>query len=295
MKRTILFFCIFLSTIVGARNVNPYKPDASVAPQRKGMKLVFSDEFNKEGKPDPANWGNETGFKRNEELQWYQADNANCTKGRLLIEGRKANFPNPNYEAGSKHWYTNRKTVKYTSSSINTSGKQAWTFGRFEVRARIDTAMGSWPAIWTLGVNYEWPACGEIDMLEFYRPGNVPSILANVASGTSKRWKAKWDGSEKPLSTFLQMDKDWVKKYHVWCMDWTKDSINLYVDDMLLNTTLLSETVNPDGTSPFLQPQYMLLNLALGGVNGGDPSKSHFPVTFEVDYVRIYQKTTSEK
>ena len=125
-------------------------------------------------------------------------------------------------------------------------------------------------------------------MLEFYRPDNVPTILGYVACGTGKSWNAKWDSSKKTLATLLQADNDWVRKYHVWRIDWTKDSINLYVDDILLNTTLVSEMANADGTNPFLQPQYLLLNLALGS-NGGDPSQSNFPIKFEVDYVRVYQ------
>ena len=159
------------------------------------------------------------------------------------------------------------------------------------MRARIDTAMGAWPAIWTLGIDKEWPSCGEVDMLEFYRPDGVPSILANVASGTNVRYKGKWDSVKKTLASLIAKDKRWPEKFHIWRMDWNKDSINLYVDNELLNTTLLSETINADGSNPFMQPHYLLLNLALGGVNGGDPSQSRFPITFEVDYVRVYQST----
>ena len=268
--------------------VNPFSPDAGIPQKIAGMKLVFSEEFNYEGKPDSAIWGYETGFKRNDELQWYQRDNANCSGGRLLIEGKKVNFQNPNFSPESTDWRKNRKTVHYTAACITTAHKKSWLFGRFEVRARIDTTMGAWPAIWLLGEKKEWPSNGEIDMLEFYRPDNIPSILANVASGTKQRFKPKWDSFKKPLKELLQIDKDWVKKYHVWRMDWTKDTIKLYVDDVLFNTTLLSETINTDGFNPFLQPQYMLLNLALGS-NGGEPSQSKFPITFEVDYVRVYQ------
>jgi len=71
-------------------------------------------------------------------------------------------------------------------------------------------------------------------------------------------------------------------------MDWNKDSINLYLDDVLLNTCLLNQTINADGTNPFTKPQYLLLNLALGS-NGGDPDKTSFPIKFEVDYVRVYR------
>jgi len=72
-------------------------------------------------------------------------------------------------------------------------------------------------------------------------------------------------------------------------MDWDKDSINLFLDDVLMNTTVLNQTLNPDGSYPFLQPHFLLLNLAIGG-NGGDPSASSTPIKYEVDYVRVYQK-----
>jgi len=289
MKFLSAFIISFLSIVsaIGA-TISPYTPDSSRPKKVTGMKLVFNEEFNYQGAPNPEIWSCENGFQRNEELQWYQNKNANCKNGCLVIEGKKENFPNPNYIPESKSWRTNRQDVDYTAASLISKDKKSWLFGRFEVRARIDTAMGAWPAIWTLGIDKEWPSCGEIDMLEFYRPAGVPSILANVASGTNVRYKGKWDSVKKTLASLMAKDKRWPEKFHIWRMDWNKDSINLYVDDELLNTTLLSETINADGSNPFLQPHYILLNLALGA-NGGDPSQSRFPITFEVDYVRVYQ------
>jgi len=279
----------FISVILG-ETINPYNPDQSKPTEIAGMKLVFNEEFDYAGSPDAQIWSYETGFKRNEELQWYQRKNAICKGGCLVIEGKTDNFPNPNFIPESNNWKTSRAKVLFTSASVTTSGKKSWLFGRFEVRARIDTASGSWPAIWTLGISKEWPSCGEIDMMEFYRPKGIPSILSNVASGTEVRFKAKWNSIKKSVADLMTKDKEWPLKFHIWRMDWSKDSINLYIDNELLNTTLLTETINPDGSNPFLQPHYLLLNLALGA-NGGEPGKSRFPIIFEVDYVRIYQKT----
>ena len=170
MQHSLFFAFALLPILATAQTVNQFSPDSSQPTEISGMKLVFSEEFNYDGKPDSKIWNYETGYKRNEELQWYQANNANCKDGRLLIEGKKTDFPNPNYDAESHSWKTNRQTVEYTAASITTQGKKSWKFGRFEVRARIDTVMGAWPAIWLLGENYEWPSSGEIDMLEFYRP-----------------------------------------------------------------------------------------------------------------------------
>lgn len=290
MKKSVfIFICLSISALSHAQRINPQSPDPNPPIQIPGMKMVWSDEFNTKGKPNPGNWSHEKGFVRNEELQWYQEENAACTNGVLLIESRREEIPNPKYQAGSRNWKTNREFAHYSSSSINTRELKQWLYGRFEIRARIDTAMGSWPAIWALGTSNPWPASGEIDLMEFYRPKGEPTILANVAWGTNRQYVAKWHTEMIPLSKFTAADPDWVKKFHVWRMDWTSESIKLYLDDELLNTTLLSETINPDGSNPFTKPQYLLLNLAIGG-NGGDPSKTKFPVRYEVDYVRVYQE-----
>lgn len=270
-----------------AQKSNGFEPDYSKPKAIKGMKLIWNDEFNTNGKPDPNYWRYEKGFVRNQELQWYQPDNATCKDGVLLIEGRKESIKNPNYVADSKDWRTNREYAEYTSTSIQTRGLKQWKFGRVEVRAKIDTSMGSWPAIWTLGVDKPWPSNGEIDIMEFYRVKGIATILANVAWGTEKQYVAKWDEAKIPLTQFLAKDKDWPNKFHIWRMDWDKDAINLYLDDELLNTTAIGETLNPDGSNGFLQEHYLLLNLALGG-NGGKPASDL--IKYEVDYVRIYQK-----
>lgn len=249
-----------------------------------GYRLVWADEFDIDGAPDPKNWNYETGFARNEELQWYQPDNATVKDGMLVIEARKERVANPDYRAGSSDWKTSRQYAEYTSTSMTTSGLQSWLFGRLEMRARIPTGAGMWPAWWTLGVSGEWPSNGEIDIMEYYK-GNV---LANVACGTSTRWTAKWDSSTKSLSSLG--GASWTAAFHVWRMDWDDQKIDLYLDGVLLNSVTLSSMLNPDGSSPFKQKHYMLVNLAIGGVNGGDPSGSTFPVQYEVDWIRVFQK-----
>jgi beta-glucanase (GH16 family) len=290
MKKIGFLLSVFLFTqAVLAQKVNNFAPDFSSPPVLPGMTLLWNDEFNTDGKPDPASWRYETGFVRNQELQWYQQDNANCKGGVLLIEGRREKVSNPRFAPGNQNWQASREFAEYTSASIQTRGFRQWQFGRFEIRARIDTVHGAWPAIWTLGIAKEWPSNGEIDIMEFYRIKDVPTILANFAWGTEKRFSGKWDDLKKPLTDFTAVDADWIKKFHIWRMDWDNKSIKLFLDDQLLNEVSLSETVNPDGFNPFLQPHYILLNLAIGA-NGGDPGRAQFPVKYEIDYVRIYQK-----
>ena len=255
-----------------------------------GLKLVWSDEFNKDGRPDPKNWTYERGFVRNQELQWYQPENARCENGMLIIEGRRQHKENPRYRADGRDWRQNREYAEYTSSSLTTRRLHSWKFGRFEMRGRIDTRTGLWPAFWTLGIQGSWPSNGEIDIMEYYRG----VLLANAAWATEKRWVPKWDDIKKPITEFN--DPNWSEKFHIWRMDWDADSIKLYVDDMLLNEVDLSKTINGDeeGKNPFHQPHYIILNLAIGGKAGGDPSNTKFPAKFEVDYVRIYQKQAED-
>ena len=255
-------------------------------PALKGFKLVWSDEFNTDGPPKSANWHFENGFVRNQELQWYQPGNAWCKEGKLIIEARRDKKTNPHYVVGSSDWKKNRENIEYTSSSINTSGKQSWLYGQFIMRAKINISDGLWPAWWTLGVNGRWPSNGEIDIMEYYDR----KLLANVACGTALPYKAEWFTKTRSIDSLG--GEQWASKFHIWRMDWNENSIALYVDDSLMNFVELSKLVNKDslGVNPFKQPHYMLLNLAVGGMNGGDPGGTKFPNRFEVDYVRVYQK-----
>ncbi|WP_370457778.1 family 16 glycosylhydrolase [Dysgonomonas sp. 216] len=258
-----------------------------------GYNLVWSEEFNYAGQPDTLFWNHEHGFVRNEEFQWYQPANAVCGEGVLTIHGRKEQIKNPLYRSDLGSNWRNREYANYTASSIKTDGKKEFLYGRFEVRARIPVADGAWPAIWTLGSSMEWPSNGEIDIMEYYRIDNIPHILANAAWGTERRYNAKWNSKAIPFSHFLEKDARWADKFHVWRMDWDEEAICLYLDDELLNEIPLSETQNGslgDFRNPFKQSHYILLNLAIGGMHGGIPDDSAFPVKYEVDYVRVYQK-----
>jgi beta-glucanase (GH16 family) len=238
-------------------------PATSVSPE---WRLVWNDEFN-DTSINTSDWGYEIGYKRNNEAQYYtnRTENARLEGGNLVIEARREDYSG----------------YKYTSASINTSGKKTWQYGRFELRAKIPTPQGSWPAWWTLGVNNGWPKNGEIDIMEFYKG----KILANVAY-QNPQGSTVWDSFTKDISNY---SSNWPNEYHTWVMEWNADNIKLYVDNELLNTFSVSSATN--GTyNPFRQPHYMLINLAIGGNNGGDPSQTTFPLKYYVDYVRVYQK-----
>ncbi|HEX6924912.1 MAG TPA: glycoside hydrolase family 16 protein [Longimicrobiaceae bacterium] len=255
----------------------------TAAQAQSDYRLVWSDEFDQPGQPDSTNWTYERGFVRNEELQWYQPENARVENGMLIIEARRESKPNPTYQPGSDDWRRSRPEIDYTSASLTTRGRHSWQYGRFEMRARIDTRPGMWPAFWTLGVSGRWPAGGEIDIMEYYRG----MVLANVAWARDEPGRAFWDDLRKPIDDY---PRGWEDEFHVWRMDWTPERIELYLDDELLNSTDLSETVNFDGRNPFHAPHYLIVNLAVGGTNGGDPSATEFPARYEIDYIRVYQR-----
>jgi len=254
-----------------------------------GYELVWADEFDKDGVPNPENWSFEEGFQRNKEVQWYQKGNAVCKDGKLYIQAREEIKRNPQYVKGSTAWNEKEKFIEYTSSSISTKGKHSWTMGRFVMKAKLAHGEGMWPAFWTVGDKGEWPSNGEIDIMEYYDK----SILANVASGTKNRWQARWS-SKKTKVKDISQDKEWLDQFHIWRMDWDEKSIRLYLNDQLLNETPLSKTFNSDlkygPKNPFHHPQFIILNLALGGDNGGDVTKANLDCAFVIDYVRVYQR-----
>ncbi len=275
-------------------SIDDYHPSTDVN-QYEGYKLVWQDEFDKDGRP-AAHWTYEHGFVRNRELQWYQPDNAIVKDGMLVIEGRKEVVPNPQYEMGSDDWRRNRKQAEYTSACLTTRESFRFKYGRVEVRAMIPTASGSWPAIWLLGNQWGWPSCGEIDMMEYYISNGLPSILANACWDSGRKGAPAWDSVVAPLTHFTQRDTDWAKKFHIWRMDWDELFIRLYLDDELLNTIDLSQTLNKGGRgrgeNPFSNEiegfgMYLLLNLAIGE-NGGTPDDGQFPLRYLIDYVRVY-------
>lgn len=260
------------------------------APVEPGYRLVWAEDFDTDGPPDPASWGFEEGFSRNREAQWYQPENAFVKDGLLVIEARRESKPNPTHQPGAKDWRRARETVEYTSASLSTRGKREWLYGVFEMRARIDTRPGLWPAWWTLGSARPWPGCGEIDVMEYYRG----FVLANACwSKPGGRWNQHWDAVRKPLEKLG--GPGWSDEFHVWRMEWDEEAIQIFLDGELMNTVALDKTFNPDGSNPFREPHYMIVNLAVGGDNGGDPSGTEFPARYEIDSIRVYQRDSESE
>ena len=251
-------------------------------------KLVWSDEFDRPGLPDPAKWNYEQGFIRNNEDQYYtreRSENARVQNGCLVIEARKEQFKNAAFEAGkTSRGRRGQEFAQYTSASLTTRGKTSWTYGRFEVRAKLPSARGTWPAIWMLGTNRAagWPACGETDIMEFvgYEPG---LIHANIHT-------KKYNHVQKTNKGDKITIPDASSAFHVYTLEWTDKQMDFFVDDKKYFTY----TNEGSGTDawPFDTDQYLILNLAIGGAWGGAKGidESAFPQQFVIDYVRVYKK-----
>ena len=254
-----------------------------------GWRLVWADEFDYTGLPDPAKWDYEVGFVRNDELQYYtkgRTENVRVADGTLVIEGRKERFPNETRDP--KNWYkprAERPHADYTSGSIHTHGKAAWRYGRIEVRAKLPQGRGVWPAIWLLGDNIGdvgWPKCGEIDVMEFV--GKEPQTVHGTAHFHDRQTdKHKGVGGrtmvEAPLTDF-----------HVYAAEWHTDRIDFFFDGRNYFTFDTGQAVQADGSNPFQRPFYLILNLALGGSWGGEMDDAALPQRFTVDYVRVYER-----
>ena len=193
MSKGIGFLCL---AVVSLLSLNGCKgkvsefaplPKGFTVTQYDGMNLVWHDEFDIDGRPG-ADWSYEKGFVRNQEHQWYQEDNCFVEGGALVIEARRETVPNPDYspEASPRDWKRSREYAGYTSGSINTRRSFTFKYGKLEVRAKISTEKGSWPAIWLLGNQWGWPQGGEIDVMEYYLYRDTPTILANVAWGNER-------------------------------------------------------------------------------------------------------------
>ncbi|GAL11856.1 beta-glucanase precursor [Vibrio astriarenae] len=232
--------------------------------------LVWADEFDYKGLPDPSKWGYEVGYIRNNELQYYteaNRQNAFVRNGHLYITARRPRATYP----------------KITSASLTTENIVDWTYGKIEVRAQLPTQKGMWPAIWTLGSNIRevyWPRSGEIDIMEY-----VTSKLGVIHSN-AVYFDYTLNKKQQKNGNATRIDD--INGFHTYAIEWTPESIRFYVDGKQhheFDTNVVEKELNP-----FHKPHYLIMNLAVGGAWAGEPGYGSFPATFAIDYVRVYQK-----
>ncbi len=251
-------------------------------------KLVWSDEFNVPGRPDPTVWRGEKGFIRNQELQWYTdlPENVFVKDGCLHIVARKLERPkpNPNFKPDSKNWRENRKQYEITSTSLATGKRLSFRYGRLEMRAQLPVGAGVWPAFWLLGFKPPWPDAGEIDILEFYYGKKDGKRVPRIH--TAVHWKGL-EGKHRQKARGLDA-KEWEGKFHLFAMEWDSERIRLFYNGSLVQEVLLKDC--PNERDAFRKPLALLVNLAIGGTLGGEVDPAIFPAVYKIDYIRLYQK-----
>lgn len=241
-------------------------------------RMIFHEEFEYEGLPDPAYWGYEKGMVRNGESQYYteaRLENCRVSDGKLIITAIKEDYTDP----------STGETAEYTSASIHTQNKVKFTYGRIDVRAKLPAAKGTWPAIWLMpNDSYygPWPRSGEIDIMECV--GYEPNVI-HFTSHTSQQ---NGGDNNKNHFTMRVMNPAPHEDFHVYSLEWTENKLTWYVDgkrgfSVVKNSPLWTGW-------PFDRDFYLILNFAWGGwggQQGTEPEK--LPLTYEVDYVRIFQ------
>jgi beta-glucanase (GH16 family) len=236
------------------------------------MQLVWSDEFDYKGLPDPKKWNHDVGGWGwgNNELQYYTKDslaNARVENGLLTIELKQQSI----------------EDRKYSSARLVTKGKGDWIYGRIDVRAKLPKGLGTWPAIWMLGSTtpLKWPDDGEIDIMEHvgFNPGFIHAT-------THTKSFNHMIGNQKTDTIIV---KDFDTQFHDYSVIWNKDSVTILFDNQAYYTFKNNGTGK--AAWPFDGPMHLLLNIAFGGNWGGvkGVDDAVLPAKMEIDYVRVYQ------
>ncbi|MDB5232701.1 MAG: glycoside hydrolase family 16 [Chitinophagaceae bacterium] len=282
MKNTILFFAIIFSVCQagckksssGSGTTNPPVTPVTPAPPTtpKTYQLVWSDEFNTDGAPDPTHWGYDVGGNGwgNNELEYYtnaRPENARVLGGSLIIEARKESFSGRNY----------------TSARLLTKDKAQWAYGKFEIKAKIPKGRGTWPAIWLLAANtpLTWPDDGELDIME--EVGYDPNKIYGTAH--NKLYNGA-NGLQKGGNMFVPDAQD---SFHVYSIEWTTNKVTWSIDNVEY-FTYGDPGLGFNGW-PYSRDFFLILNVAVGGNWGGiqGVDDTVFPQKMMIDYVRVYQ------
>lgn len=250
-------------------------PAPSPLQRPEDHQLVWAEEFDRPGLPDASRWVYDTFRNKqgwfNHELQYYsaaRAENSEVRDGRLLITARRESLSNQADWGGQA----------YSSARLITKGKAEWTYGFFEVRAKLPCGKGTWPAIWFLGAQGEWPDGGELDLMEHL--GRDPGrVFSTVHTRSGFGGQGKGGGTQLPTA---------CTTFHNYQMLWTPQSVRFGIDGV--EHARYDNAGSGSAQWPFDKPQFLLLNIAIGGDLGGAVDDSVFPQQMEIEHVRVYQK-----
>ena len=268
-----LLFCLFVLASLSSQGQQINKTSkVEKTGTMAAMQLVWSDEFNYTGLPDPTKWNYDVGGWGwgNNELQYYTKDslgNARVQNGLLTIELKQQKM----------------EDRKYSSARLVTKGKGDWIYGRIDVSAKLPKGLGTWPAIWMLGSTtpLKWPDDGEIDIMEHvgFNPGFIHAT-------THTKSFNHIIGNQKTDTIIV---KDFDTQFHEYSVIWNKDSVTILLDNQVYYTFKNNGTGK--AAWPFDGPMHLLLNIAFGGNCGGAKGVNDaiLPAKMEIDYVRVYQ------
>lgn len=271
------------TTAITSATLNPDSLLANIPAECDGVAItndwipVWCEEFSYVGAVNSAKWRHQTGGGGygNNELQNYTSrpQNAYVADGKLTITAIKENY------GGNQ----------YTSAKIWTQGVKNWKYGKFEMRAKMPSVGGTWPAFWMMpksSVYGTWPNSGEIDIVE-YIGNNLNNAVGTIHTG---KYNFK-------IGTQIGFNRNFVglsQEFHTYSVTWNETSFNWYVDDYKYGTTSFNPNANTDVDPymawPFDQEFYLILNLAIGGGMGGTVDPDFVSDTLEVDYVRVFQR-----
>jgi len=272
MMRIILLLCFMWIISMSCNNTEKTRQKESIEPKEtdKSYQLVWQDEFDVDGKPDATKWGFEYGRIRNQESQYYtdSLKNIRVQNGHLILEAHKEQI----------------EDASYTSASITTQDITEWTYGKFEVRAKLPKGKGMWPAIWMLSENWKevgWPECGEIDIMEHvgYEKDTIYGTVHTKAYNHVI-------GTQKGGSVFIENP---YSEFHNYSVEWSPEQVNFFLDGKMYQQFQNEHKTMAEW--PFDQDFHLKLNIAVGGSWGGVEGIEDgiFPQQMVVDYVRVYQ------
>ena len=228
--------------------------------------LLWCDEFEYSGTPDSTKWTMQTGTGSggwgNDEAQYYtdRTNNLLVSDGTLKIIAKKEPYSG----------------MEYTSGRIISHQKYDFTYGRIEIRAKLPSEAGTWPALWLLGSSFEtntWPLCGEMDIMEQFADKSIVKSTMHWQNQDGTR--AEY-GEDKNISN--------PTDFHIYEFDWKPGSVKTFLDGV----QMFSMTTN--NNMPFDENFFLILNLAMGGNKGaGSISPTFSEDILEIDYVRVYK------